>query len=137
MIPSKTEIAQESLRGRNCAQITLGRYAEAAGYDVEETDRFTYCFGGGMGMGHTCGAVSGALMAIGLNSESRAEAEEKAAEFRRRFAEKNGSCMCRELLGYDFAVEGQKQAAKESGKMGELCPGFMHDALEILEDIIG
>ena len=64
-------------------------------------------FGGGMGrMREVCGAVSDALMVLGVarGYTDPADPEAKKAhyalvqEFARRFREKNGSIICRELL---------------------------------------
>ena len=77
-------------------------------------------FGGGIGhMGETCGAVTGVIMVIGLKyGKTRAEdeqIEEKAysliQEFVEKFNSRNGSIICRELLGYDISTpEGMKLA---------------------------
>lgn len=134
--PTAAEIAQVFLRGGNCAQCVLGQYADALGYDREETDRVAACFGGGMLMGHTCGAVTGALMTIGLAGEDGKDSEAKAAEFEKRFRERFGSCTCRELLGYDLSDPEQQVAARASGKMIDLCPQLVLGALEILDDIL-
>lgn len=130
---TKSEIAGELLRGRNCAQCVLGACAEDLGYDVEETDRILRCFGGGVaGQGEVCGAVVGSLCAIGLSDYG----EEKAWEFERKFKEVYGTLRCRELLGYDFSIPEEAQAARESGKPISLCPEFITTALKILGEIL-
>ena len=135
MKPTPTEIAQAFLKGGNCAQAVLGQYAEELGYDREETDRVAACFGGGMLMGDTCGAVTGALMTIGLSAEPE-EAEAKAALFEQKFRERFGSCRCRELLGYDMSIPEEAEQAKASGKLIDLCPHLVIGALEILDEIL-
>ncbi len=126
------EVAGEFLRGRNCAQCVLGACAEDFGYDVEETDRIMRFFCGGMEQGETCGAVVGALCAIGLSDCGK----EKALEFERKFRAAFGSLRCRELLGYDFSDPSEAQAARDSGKTMSLCPKLVAGALEILKDIL-
>ena len=68
------------------------------------------CFGGGMGLtGGTCGAFSGAVMALGLvngpagNPEEFIQAMTPVQELRRRFEEKMGTISCRELTKVDLA----------------------------------
>ena len=134
--PTKQEIMQEFMRGRNCAQCTLGRFAEHLGYDQEETDKFVLCFGGGMLMGQTCGAVTGGLMAIGLFSQSREEAEKKGAAFEQAFKKRYGSTLCEELLGYNMGVPEQAEQARASGRLLEDCPRFVEGAMEIVETIL-
>lgn len=129
---TRSEYLQESLQGRNCAQCVFTTYAEEAGFDPEESDRIAACFGGGMGMGQTCGAVTGALMAIGLMGGG----VQAATDFKQEFLARHGSCMCRELLNYDFSDPEQRKAARESGIQLEVCPGLVESACEILDSIL-
>ena len=39
------------------------------------------------------------------------------------------------LLGYDFSDPDQAQAAFDSGKVFEVCPGYVTDAIAILKEI--
>jgi len=71
-----------------------------------------YCFAGGIGnTGAVCGAVAGAVMAIGLK-KGRADTMEEgfrtlglAQEFRRRFEAEMETISCRELTGLDLTTE--------------------------------
>jgi C_GCAxxG_C_C family probable redox protein len=73
-------------------------------------------FAGGIGnTGSVCGAVVGAVMAIGLK-QGRSETMEEmlgnlavAREFRRRFEAEMGDIGCRELTGLDLTGEDLKQ----------------------------
>ena len=134
--PTKQEITQQLMAGRNCAQCVLGQFAQLVDYDQEETDKMAACFGGGMLMGQTCGAVTGGLMAIGLFSQSREEAEKKGAAFEQAFKKRYGSTLCEELLGYNMGVPEQAEQARASGKLLDDCPGFIGGAMEILEPIL-
>jgi C_GCAxxG_C_C family probable redox protein len=75
-------------------------------------------FAGGIGnTGAVCGAVVGAVMAIGLKQERGKTMEEMMGnlavvrEFRRRFEAEMGDIGCRELTGVDLSTEeGLKQA---------------------------
>jgi C_GCAxxG_C_C family probable redox protein len=79
--------------------------------------RIAGCFGGGMGnTGAVCGAVIGAVMAIGLVKERGDSMEDwfrvaaVAQEFRRRFEAEMGTINCRELTGADLTTpEGIEQ----------------------------
>ena len=52
--------------GYNCAQATFCAFADELGMDIKSAARLSSSFGGGMGrMREVCGAVSGALMALG------------------------------------------------------------------------
>jgi C_GCAxxG_C_C family probable redox protein len=75
----------------------------------EAIPRIASSFAGGIGMtGAVCGAVAGAVMAIGLKQERAGTMEEMlgnlavAREFRRRFEAEMGTISCRELTGVDL-----------------------------------
>ena len=93
-------------------------------------------FGGGMGrMAGTCGAVTGAFMVIGLvhsmTKKGDLQQKELSYEYIRKFAEKfrerNGTLVCRELMGVDVSTpEGFAESkAKEHrpDHLPEVCPG--------------
>ena len=79
----------------NCSQAVLGAYAEEYGLTVDQAMKVAACFSGGVRKGEVCGAVSGAIMVIGLKygegTDYKAIAYPKAAEFMDRFKEKNAS----------------------------------------------
>ena len=50
----------------HCSQIVLGEVAEELGYGREEAYKMANPFGGGCFRGDTCGAVAGAMIAIGM-----------------------------------------------------------------------
>ena len=97
---------------RHCSQVVIGQWAEDLDLDEETAVRMLAPFGGGAFDGEMCGAVSGALAAIGAryghyefgDEEGNARMIAKTTEFKQRFKEANGSLVCRELLKkYDFS----------------------------------
>ncbi|MBR4953371.1 MAG: C_GCAxxG_C_C family protein [Oscillospiraceae bacterium] len=139
---TKEEIIAKFAAGLNCGQCTLTPWAEELGYDYEELLRVAGSFGGGCFRGDTCGAVIGALIAIGMkyggtySEEDSAIVHEKVHAFHDAFIERFGATSCRELLKYDFSKPGEKDKAVESGIMMEACPMFVLGALEILDGIM-
>ena len=95
-------------------------------------------------LGETCGAVTGALMAIGLkygkvkaeDDEAREQTYELARDFVTRFADRCGSTVCRELLGYNLGILEERKAAHDKGLFDTICPQLVRDAVEILEEIV-
>ena len=87
------------------------------GIENEIIPRIATCFAGGIGnTGAVCGAVAGAVMAIGLKKERGDTMEEAlrtlalAQEFRRRFEAEMETINCRELTGADLSTpEGIEQ----------------------------
>jgi C_GCAxxG_C_C family probable redox protein len=85
--------------------------------DSDVIPRIAFGFGGGIGnTGSVCGAVAGAVMAIGLKVEKGETMEDAlatfqvVAEFRRRFEAEMETISCRELTGKDLTTpEGLEQ----------------------------
>jgi len=107
--------------------------------------KVSQAFGGGMGqMGETCGAVTGAFMVIGLKyGRTRADDDEAkrktyalVKEFSEKFKARNGTIICRELLGCDLSTSEGQRIAKSEGLFSTVCPRFVQDAAEILEEIL-
>ena len=100
-------------------------------------------FGSGMNMGETCGAVTGALMVIGLRRAkvsksgflSRDRTERETLEFIERFKARNGTVSCKELLGCDLGTPQGRADARRDRSFKTRCPRFVRDAAEILEEL--
>jgi C_GCAxxG_C_C family probable redox protein len=131
--------------GFSCSQAVLSTYGEQFGLDRETALKVAGAFGGGMGhMGETCGAVTGALMVIGLkygqtrvdDKEPKKKTYRLVKEFAEQFKVRNGSINCTELLGCDLSTPEGMQRAKERGLFTTVCPKFVQDAAEILEELI-
>ena len=54
------------MKGIDCSQVVAGAFAEELGITQEEAYKMAAGFGGGMGIGETCGAVVGAMIVLGL-----------------------------------------------------------------------
>lgn len=140
---TKQQVADLFMRGQDCSQVVLSHYAEQLGLTEEEANRIAACYGGGSGIGETCGAVIGALAVIGLkyghkgpdDMEQKNELMAKRAEFVEKWRARRPGCMCRELLGYDVSDPEQFQIILEKGLMFDLCPELVLDAIEILDEI--
>jgi len=130
--------------GFSCSQAVFSAYATQLGLNREAALKIAGAFGGGMGnMGETCGAVTGAFMVIGLK-HSRSIAEDRQSkektnslvqEFVDKFKSRNGSILCRELLGYDLSTPEGAGMVREKKLRDTLCTRFVRDAAEILEQI--
>jgi C_GCAxxG_C_C family probable redox protein len=94
--------------------------------------------------GETCGAVTGSLMVIGLNhaktrkddDDGRERAYALAQELMDAFRERNGTLLCRELLGVDVSTPEGIAAVREKDLFRTVCPKFVRDSAEILEEIL-
>jgi hypothetical protein len=54
----------------------------------------------------------------------------------RRFEARHGSIVCRELIGVDLSAPDGHRLGAERGVFENLCPGFVADAAQILEEIL-
>ncbi|MCF7792423.1 MAG: C-GCAxxG-C-C family protein [Candidatus Cloacimonetes bacterium] len=125
--------------GFSCSQAVFSVFAEELGLSTEITHKIASAFGGGMaGSGETCGAVSGALMVLGLkfgrtqpdDLASKEKTNELSNIFFEKFKAKHHSLLCRDLRLEDRSTAVQKKLAHET------CSEFIKDAVLILEDII-
>lgn len=129
----QAQAAEYHTRGFNCAQAVACTLAPAVGLDPQVAFTLTEGFGAGMGgMTETCGAVSGAVMALSqVESTGRDQIGSKAKTYRlsrelsARFASTNGSTVCRELKGI----------GTEAGALRS-CPGCIDDAIDLAVDIL-
>ena len=129
--------------GFNCAQSVLAAYAPQLGLLEEVALKLCSPFGSGARNGELCGAVSGALMALGLqygydtmNEEEKQRVCALAVEFTTRFREENGSIRCEELLGYDVKKPEEMKVVREKQLFETFCPKLVKSAAEILEQLL-
>ena len=129
----KAAAADYHTQGFNCAQAVACALAPVLGMDADVAFRMTEGFGAGMGgMTETCGAISGAVVALGMaNSRGMEEPTSKGSTYKlskdlvARFAVKNGTTVCRELKGI-----GSETGPRRS------CAGCIDDAIDLAVDIL-
>jgi len=132
-------------QGYSCSQSVLTAYALDFDLDSDPALRIASSFGGGMGrMGEVCGAVSGALMVLGLRY-GYTRPEDKAAkenlynlvrQFSERFRQQHGTILCRSLLQCDLSDPQQQLLAQERGVFKTFCPQLIRTAADILNDML-
>lgn len=128
--------------GLNCSQSVLSAYSEKFGLDVDTAIKASAAFGAGFArLQKTCGAVTGALMVIGLASfddndtaGSKELTYQKTKEFIRVFTEKHGDIECRKLLGFDMNTDEGKKIAQENNTYKTQCADYVKSACQLLED---
>ena len=137
------------ISGFNCSQAVLSAFSADYGLDTVMAYRVGAAFGGGIGhLGETCGAVTGAVLVIGLHygmtvndgSQSNRQAYDKVLELAAEFKARNGTIKCRELLGFDIEDREAFHAALKQGGFRapqSICPKAVKDAAEIVTSLIG
>jgi C_GCAxxG_C_C family probable redox protein len=130
--------------GYSCSQAITATYGPDQGMPRELALRVASGFGGGMGTADTCGAVTGALMILGLHlaganaqaPTARASAKAAAVQYAEMFKARRGTVMCRDLLGCDISTAQGIECARKQGLFARVCPKVVHDAAELLEELL-
>ena len=125
------------IKGYNCAQAVSLAFADLTNVDKKIIETVSAPFGGGVGrMRNICGTISGMVITISLirnydcsiNSQKLAlYAEEQ--EVAKRFKDKHGSIVCKELL--ELAAAKHEDPTMENLHKHS-CRQFVMDATEIL-----
>ncbi len=133
-MPQTRRVASERFaRGYNCAQSLLSAFASRFGLTSQFALRLAAPFGAGMAReGQVCGALSGALMVLGLQyAGSRPEDKERiyriARDFMDQFENQHGSIICKELLGHDISTPAGLQAARDKSLFKTICPALVDE----------
>ncbi len=130
----------------SCSQSVFVPWAVALGMELDTALKLSCAFSGGMGgQGMTCGAVTGAFMAISLkygrvavdDAEARKKTDDLVKLFIQKFKARNDNKLnCNDLLGYDRSNPDDVVFMREHGITQKICPGCVRDAAEILEEIM-
>ena len=134
------------MKGYNCSQSVVLAFADMIDIDEATLSKISCSFGGGMGrLREVCGSVSGMFMVAGLlygydgpeTGQLKADHYARIQELARRFEEKHGSIVCRELLGLSVRHDVPVPEARTSEYYKKRpCPEIIGDAAEILEQFI-
>ncbi|MFT3830479.1 MAG: C-GCAxxG-C-C family protein [Opitutaceae bacterium] len=129
------------LQGYNCAQAVSCACGADCGVPPELVVKLATGFGAGMGRTQeTCGAITGAILALGLRGgralgDDKARTEETYRDVQallRDFAALHGSCNCRELLGgCDLRTEAGQREFKERGYLRNRCAEYVKTAVAL------
>jgi C_GCAxxG_C_C family probable redox protein len=129
--------------GFNCSQAVLGVFCEDFGLSKETAGKIACPFGGGIGgHGTICGALTGAIMVIGLkygsadasDLEAKKLSREKAHYMLEYFGKKHSSCNCKDLIGCElFKLNGEELTAKRH-YIHSTCPKFLETVIVFIEE---
>ncbi len=126
----------------NCSQSVFAALAPQYGFSEELALKLASPFGGGFSrMGHVCGAVTGALLALGLahgadTPAGKDEIYRQGQEFIRRFEANHGSLLCRTLIGKDISTPEGWEQANATGVFQTVCPLLVRDATELIQSML-
>ena len=132
--------------GFNCSQSVVLAYSDMLDADESFLLKLSSSFGGGLGrLREVCGAVSGMAIVTGIlygyddssSKEDKAEHYKRIQELAHEFEKRNGSIVCRELLGLSQKHDSPTPEARTEGYYKKRpCVELVGDSAEILEDYI-
>ena len=143
---TKSDDALASFKnGFTCSSAVFSAFSDELGLDTGTAKKIACGFGAGISKtDNICGAVSGAIMVIGLKYGKTKAGDDTATEntralvrqFIHEFTDKNGSVSCTELLGYNLSIVDDYEKAREKKLFVTKCPELVRDAVDILEKIV-
>ena len=118
------EAVERKKCGYNWAQAVACTYCQLADVDEETMKNLTQGFAVGMGgsMEATCGAIIGAVNALGMIHKNPQKTMQSSRRIISKFKEKNGTVICKELKGM------------EDGIVKRECIDCVKDAASFLEE---
>lgn len=127
----------------NCSQAVLTCFKNEIGISEDDCLKIACAFGGGMGRKqYTCGAVTGALMVLGMKYGKALQDDEskknntylKTREFLHEFERLNGSSKCKVLLqNLDMNNEEDLNKINELNLFKINCEKYITDVINIIE----
>ena len=133
------------MSGFTCSSAVFSTFSEEIGLDPDTAKKVACGFGAGISKtGNICGAVSGAILVIGLKYGKKNKGDDASTEktrglvreFIREFTVRHGSVNCTELLGYNLSDPEDYEKARVSRLFVTKCPELVRDAASILEKIL-
>lgn len=133
--------------GYNCAQAVAVAFADVINLDEKTAARLVSGFGGGMGrLREVCGSFSGVVFVLSIlygydekrDNEGKMKLYGIIQELAKKFEKKNGSIVCRELLGLDFKGADSPVPEERTPEYYKKrpCPDIIYSAAEILEEYL-
>ena len=131
-------------KGFNCCQSVLAAYADLTGLSEQASFDLGGGFGAGAQTGELCGAITGAILTLGMLTPVDAEGPvgskrrtgKLAKEFQKRFQEKFGDLRCHPLLKREIQATEETPAAQELD-LTNRCDILIVSAVEIIEEMRG
>ena len=141
---TEAEVDRLFKEGFDCSQIVLAAVTDKLGITREQAYGVASCFGIGMAQGETCGAATGAMMAIGIrygnvksgDLKTKSEVFAKRDEFIRRFTKMNGKVKCPDLLGRRVDTFDELMLLGATTDVFKNCRGYCVNAVKILEEML-
>ncbi len=132
-------------KGYNCAQSVVLSFADELNLSKEVAQKIAAGFGGGMGKEQkTCGAVTGAVMVLGMlegeqvnnNDELKSRSYASVKKLHRQFFEKFGTTQCRDLIECDLKTAEGSERFRDQQLKEKVCAPCVARAVNIIESLV-
>jgi C_GCAxxG_C_C family probable redox protein len=144
-IPDDIELAalDTFAEGYNCAQAVLAACGPGLGLPRAQCLALAAGLGGGVcRAGELCGAVAGAVLAMGLrhgvatidHPEAKGEVYVRIRPLLDAFAAEHGALTCRDLLGFALDTPDGQQLAAARDIHHAVCPAFVRTAARLVRE---
>jgi C_GCAxxG_C_C family probable redox protein len=129
--------------GFHCSQAVVAAFSEDYGLPRETALKIACPFGGGMGgFGRTCGALTGAMMVVGLkygttnpaDLEAKKLSREKTRNLIETFEKAHETSICNELVGFDRSNLSGADLMEKLPFFHNTCPKFLETVVAYLEE---
>ena len=136
---NKGELAESYFRnGYNCAQSVALAFCDEMNMKPDDAARLTIGFGGGIGrLREVCGTVSGMAFVISAiyGETDKGSVYSMIQTVAKEFEQKNGSIVCRELLGLSSGSSAPTPEPRtEAYYKKRPCSELVHIAADILDN---
>lgn len=146
MIDRSVELAKKYFSGNyNCSQSTMKAVLIGMDMDFEQVMPLAAGLGAGVAhQGNVCGAVTGAILALGIVQGKlhidpliqKEAAYTSGEEFVRRFKKRHNTIICDQLTGITMTNITARKEANENRIFEKKCPSFVSDAVRIALEIV-
>ncbi len=124
--------------GKNCAQSVLTGCSNIIDYNLDQATSLARGMGGGMGgMQYTCGAVTGAIMALGYHCNiDGSDPDKNIQEFTKRFKKNMNSLDCSSLTNCDFSTKEGAVLFKRNNIREKVCHKCIIVSIQIVNELV-
>jgi len=123
-------------KGWYCSQSVLCAFCEKYGLNEETALKISFGLNSGARCADICGAVSGAILVIGLKyGDSKDICNSKTEEFINSFKKKQGEIICRNILGCDISTQEGRELAIKKNLFRTVCADAVTNAAQTLSDL--
>jgi C_GCAxxG_C_C family probable redox protein len=138
-----TEALELFKSGYHCSQAVLAAFSEDLELSQEIALKIACPFGGGLGgYGRTCGALTGAMMVVGLKHgstkvtdlDAKKLSREKTRQLIETFEKVHGTSNCNELVGFNRSNMSGAELMAKLPHFHSICPKYLETVVSFLEE---